>query len=107
MNTDLTIRKTYSIEEAMQWLNDCNSVGIEPDMAQQLIDTMQREAEWSVAAMKLELENRRLREALEHYRRADDGVYQMLAGFKATKDMRDPNSAAGKALDQNEVQDAL
>lgn len=48
---------------------------------------------------RLQAENDRLRQALEHYRRADDGVYQMLAGFRATPDMRDPNSVAGKALD--------
>lgn len=40
----LTIRKTYSIEELMEWINECNSVGIEQDMARQLIATMQREA---------------------------------------------------------------
>lgn len=44
-------------------------------------------------------ENERLRAALEHYRAADDGVYQMLQGFKARPDMRDPDSVAGKALD--------
>ena len=43
-------------------------------------------------------ENERLRLALEHYKAADDGVYQMLAGFKATKNMCDPNSIAGRAL---------
>lgn len=54
------------------------------DMAQQLADTLR--------------ENERLRIALEHYKAADDGVYQMLAGFKATKDMECPNSIAGRAL---------
>lgn len=33
--------------------------------AQELLATMQREAEWSNAACKLELENRKLREALQ------------------------------------------
>ncbi len=53
-------------------------------LAKQLLDTMR--------------ENGRFRIALEHYKAADDGVYQMLAGFKATKDMECPNSVAGQAL---------
>ncbi len=43
-------------------------------------------------------DNERLRQALQHYKAADDGVYQMLGGLKATKDMEDPDSIAGKAL---------
>lgn len=53
-------------------------------VTQQLADTMR--------------ENERLREALEHYKYADDGACQLLAGFKATPDMEDPNSIAGQAL---------
>lgn len=44
----------------------------------------------------------RLRTALESYKAMDDGVYQMLAGFGATKNMQDPNSIAGQALSYTE-----
>lgn len=38
------------------------------------------------------------REALEHYAKADDGAYQMMAGFKAKTTDKCPNSIANKAL---------
>lgn len=50
-------------------------------------------------------ENEQLRKALQHYKAADDGVYQMIAGFRATKDMEDPNSIAGIALRSNKDSD--
>ncbi len=43
--------KLYSLQEIEHWLTECNTVGIEPDMARQLAATMR--------------ENERLREALE------------------------------------------
>ncbi len=46
---DLTIRKTYTADEVMAWLNECNAVGIEPDMGRQLLATMQREAKLETA----------------------------------------------------------
>lgn len=44
MTKELTNRRTYTIEEVRSWLNDCNSVGIEPDMAWQLERSMRRES---------------------------------------------------------------
>jgi hypothetical protein len=43
---------TYTFDEVMHWLDECNSVGIEPDMARQLLATMQREAELREAMLE-------------------------------------------------------
>lgn len=53
MSKNLTIRKTYTEAEVMEWLNECNVVGIEPDMARQLLAAMQHEAKLNEALRRV------------------------------------------------------